>query len=97
VDQNDLISQAQLTTSNNPGLFTSQANLSNNNEIPLDRSIYSDTMLTHTMEMNNTMGMMMSQGGAGAGAGLQQTTNKNTNHHHTLNLLQTLKEEQSLE
>ena len=40
----------------NPALFTSHANLSNN-EIPLDRSIYSDTMLTHTMDQLNIMGM----------------------------------------
>ena len=40
----------------NPALFTSHANLSNN-EIPMDRSIYSDTMLTHTIDQ-----LGMSQG-----------------------------------
>ena len=55
-DPTGMISQAQLTTTN-PALFTSHANLSNN-EIPLDRSIYSDTILTHNMIDQ----MAMSQG-----------------------------------
>ena len=50
---NGIISQAQMT---NPALFTSHANLSNN-EIPMDRSIYSDTILTHTIDQ-----LGMSQG-----------------------------------
>lgn len=72
----------------NPALFTSHANFSNN-EIPLDRSIYSDTMLTHTMDragIDHLQGNMM--------MGMMGSSQKQNN---TINMLRTLKEEKSME